>query len=302
MTPDQDSSRPTPSPFRILAAAAVCVYLLLLAWKDHLGWHHAALLLLAWACVSRREGVRRFVHDWWPIILWWVAYDGQRWVEPWLLGRVDVQSPFRWESDLFLGPEGKIWPFHFTDLSAEGAGSIGLKIVRAFCSSVYLTHIWGVPALMILLWVQRREGLFRRMVWTFTAIHILTISLWLLYPAAPPWWVYENGFRLPTLTHSFPASDGHSETLEVLFQLSANRFAAVPSLHGAYPVLLTIVLAAEGAAAGYLILAGAYLGAMWFACVYLNQHYLVDLILGAALVPLAFPMGVALMRLLGRRG
>jgi hypothetical protein len=26
---------------------------------------------------------------------------------------------------------------------------------------------------------------------------------------------------------------------------------------------------------------------MWFACVFLNQHYIVDLLIGAALVPLA---------------
>lgn len=134
------------------------------------------------------------------------------------------------------------------------------------------------------------------MVWTFTAMHALTVAIWLLYPAAPPWWVYENGFRQPTLTHSFPAVAGHGQTLEVLFKLSANRFAAVPSLHGAYPILLTLVLAAEGAATKYLVLSGTYAAAMWFACVFLNQHYLVDLILGAALVPLAFPLGALFMR------
>ena len=278
------------------AGAAVIVHLLLMAWKGHLGPQHAGLLLLVWACLSRREGVRHFLRDWWPMILWWVVYDGQRWLEPWLLGRVDVQGPYSWEEGLFLAPNRKIWPFFFADLTAGSDGFSGIRFFRALCSGVYLSHIWGVPALMILIWVRHREGLFRRMVWSFTAIHLLTVVAWMLYPSAPPWWVYENGFSTPTLEHSFPAAAAHGGTLGVLFSLSANRFAAVPSLHGAYPILLTLVLAAEGASGRYLVLAGVYAGAMWLACVFLNQHYVVDLLLGAAVVPAALALGSGFMR------
>jgi membrane-associated phospholipid phosphatase len=112
--------------------------------------------------------------------------------------------------------------------------------------------------------------------------------IYFAYPAAPPWWVYQNGLTQPTLQHSMPAAEAGSVPVE-LFHFSANRFAAIPSLHAAYPLLLTLVLAAHRARSRSVALASLYTLAMWFSCVFLNQHYIIDLIIGAMLLPLAIP-------------
>lgn len=78
-------------------------------------------------------------------------------------------------------------------------------------------------------------------------------------------------------------------TLSGLFHLSPNRFAAIPSLHGAYPLLFMLVLAMHGVRTRWILICGLYAVSMWFACVFFNQHYIVDLLIGAALVIIALP-------------
>jgi hypothetical protein len=119
----------------------------------------------------------------------------------------------------------------------------------------------------------------------------MTLAIYLLYPAAPPWWVEQNGLAAPSAARSMPAGLVTGSTLHALFHMSPNRFAAIPSLHGAYPLLLTLVLALERAPVSATVLAAAYTASMWAACVFLNQHYLIDLVIGAALVGVAVPLG-----------
>ena len=85
-----------------------------------------------------------------------------------------------------------------------------------------------------------------------------------------------------------------------------NPLAAMPSLHFATSLMAALLLAQVGAAPGAL--GFAYLVALSFALVYLGEHYLVDLLGGAALTaavwrlapragPLAARLGAAVARL-----
>ncbi len=63
--------------------------------------------------------------------------------------------------------------------------------------------------------------------------------------------------------------------------LGGNPLAAMPSLHFATSVMAALLLAETGPVAGAL--GWAYAGTLGFALVYLGEHYLVDLLAGAAL-------------------
>ncbi len=271
------------------AAVAVVLWIGLLIWAGKAGWQHLGLGALVWACLTRKARPRRFVRDWTPLILFWLSYDGMRLLEPWILPRVEVQAPFRWEKTLLSLPSGEILPFFFADISARASNLLSIHILRAYCDFVYLTQLWAIPVVTFLIWHRHFDVLFRRIVWSFTVLHLMTMVIYLCYPAAPPWWVYENGFIPPSLEHSFPQTG--SGTLAALFHLSANRFAAIPSLHGAYPLLLVFVLWAQGVDRRLVFLSCFYAVSMWFACVFLNQHYIVDLAIGAVLAGFAFLIG-----------
>lgn len=68
-----------------------------------------------------------------------------------------------------------------------------------------------------------------------------------------------------------------------------NWFAAVPSLHGGYPVLLLLLLWRERSRRAILA-ALTYGSVMWIATVALNQHYVIDLLAGAAVAFFAFAL------------
>jgi membrane-associated phospholipid phosphatase len=68
---------------------------------------------------------------------------------------------------------------------------------------------------------------------------------------------------------------------------AAHWFAAVPSLHGAYPVL-ALLLAWRGRNRWLLAALSFYCASMWIATVLLNQHYIIDLLAGALLAVIAW--------------
>jgi len=256
------------------------------------GWQHAALPLMIWACLSRREMPRRFMRDWWPMLCFWLAYDSMRAWGPLLYSRVAVEAPFRWEASLFLSPTGVIWPFYFAPWMEQAEGGAWQRMLEVSSSAVYVSYLFAVPLIMLVAWLRRSDLFFQRMLRTFTALNLLGLAIYVIYPAAPPWWVYENGFIRPTLEHSRPIGFEGSAALSAIFQYSANRFGAIPSLHGAHPLLLALVLALHGSRSRWVWLAALYTASMWFATVLLNQHYIVDLLIGAALIPLSLPFAL----------
>jgi membrane-associated phospholipid phosphatase len=87
--------------------------------------------------------------------------------------------------------------------------------------------------------------------------------------------------------------------------LGGNPWAAMPSLHFASSLLAALLLAEIGPVPGAL--GWGYSAALGFALVYLGEHYLTDLVAGAALVgvvrrgePVAEPVVAAVNRVLQR--
>jgi membrane-associated phospholipid phosphatase len=65
-----------------------------------------------------------------------------------------------------------------------------------------------------------------------------------------------------------------------------NYFAAIPSLHGAYPLAIAFFIWKKFRGRTYWWF--IYPVLTWFAAVYLNQHYIVDLIIGAGYLAAAY--------------
>ena len=106
-----------------------------------------------------------------------------------------------------------------------------------------------------------------------------------LFPAAPPWLASRMGELDPTTRLIGPIS-GHVPFLAFSFEglyergsEYANPVAAVPSLHAAYTLLITLFLWRSAPRWARLLLA-AYPLAMAFALVYTAEHYVFDILLG----------------------
>ena len=92
-----------------------------------------------------------------------------------------------------------------------------------------------------------------------------------------------------------------------VYSISSNDVAAFPSLHAAYPFLAFLFARRAFPRAGWLML--AYTACVWFAIVYLGEHWVVDIVGGVVYAFAAYfadparpALGPALHGADGRRG
>lgn len=288
-----------PQPWQMLLSAGVFAYLALGVATGSLRTYHWIMLMIIPVSFFAAERCRRFFLDWAPLVAFWLVYDRLRLLQPMLLHRVAVRGPYELEGWLFGAACGGDVPAHAARawLAAQANTTLGVGLSWA-AQLVYLSHIFLVPLLFLYLWICGRADLrcqaqFQRMMRAFAYLNFAAIFIYLLLPVAPPWWVSLYGLTQPTSEllaqmKMSAAMDGRLVT--ALIHNAAQWFAAVPSLHGAYPVLL-VLLALRDRNKWVLAALTLYTAAMWGATVALNQHYIIDLIVGGLLAGVAWLAG-----------
>lgn len=159
--------------------------------------------------------------------------------------------------------------------------------------------LWFVePYLALLLILLRDNERFPRAARQMAAVFDLGCAVYFAVPTAPPWWSSEEGLTgeevrrvmvevgEETWGSAWPAMYG---------ALGGNPWAAMPSLHFATSLAAALSLSEAGRVEGAI--GWGYAGTLGFALVYLGEHYVTDLLAGAALVaavrsgePLAEPL------------
>ena len=107
----------------------------------------------------------------------------------------------------------------------------------------------------------------------------------MLFPVAPPWYVAQYGLG-PAVLEAIPSAAGAARFDELtgikyfaaFYSRNPNVFGAMPSLHVAYPVIATLAVRDRGVRWWGPIFLLALL--VMFSAVYLNHHYIVDVIGG----------------------
>ena len=233
-----------------------------------------------------------------PFILTGIVYDGQRY---WggFRGTPDIAGPYLLERSLFgiPSPTGPLTPNEWLGLHLHPvldliAGGAYLTFIEVFMlvallltRRIYRGHVQagGTSADWS---VERRFWTAQSLVWCFLVVNIVGYATWYLYPAAPPWYVEAHG--LETVLLDVPGNLGRAGRFDDLFGTAfftrmygygANSFGAIPSLHVSYPTLSVFFAFRLGA---FRTLTLVFLAIMCFAAVYLNHHYLIDVLLGVA--------------------
>ena len=138
------------------------------------------------------------------------------------------------------------------------------------------------------------------------ATYDIGCALYFAVPTAPPWWASENGYLERPVDHISSevaeeiVIESHPEVRRLMLDVgeevwgpvwdrlyetaNGNPWAAMPSLHFASSLMAAILLAEAGPVPGAL--GAAYAATLALALVYLGEHYLTDLIAGAAVVAL----------------
>jgi membrane-associated phospholipid phosphatase len=160
---------------------------------------------------------------------------------------------------------------------------------RALDRVLVWTHwVWfAVPhGAVVYVLLRDPDGFPRAAALTYAVFDVGASFYWLI-PTAPPWYaapestVADDGLAVRRMMVEYGEDfwrDGWGPLYSVL---GGNPLAAMPSLHFATSLMAALLLAEVGPVAGALGM--AYTVTLGFALVYLGEHYLVDLLAGAAL-------------------
>ncbi|MCB1436259.1 MAG: phosphatase PAP2 family protein [Rhodobiaceae bacterium] len=142
-----------------------------------------------------------------------------------------------------------------------------------------------------------------RFIWVLALSHAVAFVIWLWLPAAPPWYVRSHGCAIDINALPDAAALARVDAQLAIsyfhdfYSRSPNVFGALPSLHLAFPTAM-LVTAWRGTNWGIRALLLAYVLWMLAASVYLDHHWLVDGLLGIAIV---LAVDFVLARLRARR-
>ena len=250
---------------------------------------HAALVAAALAIYYAGPRLRMVGRFLLPLLLMVAVYDAQRYWAEELRGRVRVSEPNELERAWFgvtMGGE-TVTPAAWWQQHTHAA----LDLV---CGAAYLVF---VPVfLMAVAWWRfgKKMPEAEDVMWAMLWLNVSAYVVWMLYPAAPPWYVDRHGLG-PALLSALPEAGGAARFDALLgvtwfadyYGRNANVFGAIPSLHVGQTFLA--VLFAWRFRSLRAVTTGFWLLTL-FASVYLNHHYLVDGLAGMALAGVAWAM------------
>jgi len=239
---------------------------------------------------------RDFILHWGPFVLFWISYDMLRGVPGYLAGRVNVESVYNAEITLIGWLfHGKIPAFVLQEYRAGHAGEWFVKAINLICGGFYANH-FTVALLLgwMLYWKVEDKALFRQFAFTFVLTSYAALVTFILFPAAPPWWVWKHSpeggpfsFKQPALADWQASAAGLIDVDKItgfnifttIYQtFNPNPFAAVPSLHAGYSVCLAVFATRKFGKKGAVM--WFWPAGMWFSSLWLNHHYIIDLLLG----------------------
>jgi len=277
----------------------IALYFGLAAATHTVRFYHWLILLVIPAVALAADRGKTFFLDWSPLFAFWLAYDCLRLLQPIMLNRVFVSGPHSIEQSLFRWIGGDGIPAHsaraWLALHSSNPLWSGFQFAEQF---VYLSHLFLFPAVLVSLWIMGQKDTSRRRQFVgfmsaLTILNILGILGYVLVPTAPPWWISVHGLQQPTLalmaqTDVAIGMDG--PIIRHMIATAPQWFAAIPSMHGAYPLLSLLLGQRYRFRKSILLLIAVYGALMWTATVVLNQHYIIDLLIGGALAIIAFSL------------
>jgi membrane-associated phospholipid phosphatase len=242
-----------------------------------------AVIIVAGLLLTRiGQGGRRaaqVIVDWLPFTAVLLLYDQTRGVADALgisLHEQDILDAEKW---LFGGVEPTVWLQHRLYDPAR------VHWYDALCTLVYTTHFLATPVLAAVLWLRDR-ALWLRYISRVVLLAAAGLVTYCVFPEAPPWYAAESGLSEPVARLSARGwiwlhLGDVNEALARAQKSGSNPVAAMPSLHTAFALLVAIMIAGRIRSRWRWLLA-LYPVAMGYTLVYCGEHYVLDLVVGAA--------------------
>jgi hypothetical protein len=254
-------------------------YILLSSWVVGFKSDQVVLLVIFNLCFYLSAITRKFILGFSVFIVYWILFDYMKAFPNYNVSTVHIADLYNFEKHLFgINYQGHILtPNEYWKINA----STTLDIIAGLFYICWIPVPLGFGA--YLFFKNRREFLSFAM--TFLVVNLLGFVIYYSFPAAPPWYIQEHGFVF--LPHT-PGNTGglirfdhyfNVNIFQSIYQKGSNVFAAMPSLHSAYPIIVVYYAFKNHVGFGKFILSTVMVG-IWLTAVYTSHHYILDVLVG----------------------
>jgi inositol phosphorylceramide synthase catalytic subunit len=281
-------------------AAAYLLVLARLGLNGTLHWILAAIYVASWISPPR---LRSALLDALPFALFGAAYDLLRIARHFVVAQgVEVWRPYWFDLIVFgVGAD------HNRQTLNEIFALHHWPVVDFITGLAYFSYIYAVLGFALFLALVDRTTAGARRIralgWTFFGVNAAASLTYLFLPVAPPWYAADHGFGPidPATPASAAALLRWDELVGVhyfqrFYAHASDIFGSMPSMHCAYPMIL-FLFALELGRWPTIVALGTFQLLMCFSAIYLQHHYVSDVIVGM----LYALLGYAAERLLSGR-
>ncbi|HMO61834.1 MAG TPA: phosphatase PAP2 family protein [Ferruginibacter sp.] len=227
-----------------------------------------------------KPATRKFILGFSIFIVYWIIFDYMKAWPNYRFATVHIQDLYDAEKAIFGISTGgqRLTPNEYL---LQHSSSF-IDVLGGF---FYLCWIPVPLAFAGLLFYKNREQ-FVHFALSFVLVNFVGFIGYYTYPAAPPWYIQLHGNEFIAATKGNTAGlarfDAYFNTsiFESLYAKSSNVFAAMPSLHSAYPIIVLYYGIKNNL--GKLLNTGFALVMLgiWFTAVYSSHHYILDVLAG----------------------
>jgi hypothetical protein len=270
--------------------------LLLTSWIVGFKSDQVVLLVIFNVCFYASAITRKFILGFSVFIVYWIIFDYMKAIPNYTVSPVHLTDLYTHEKSLFgIQYNGNILtPNEYWKANSTHA----LDIIGGIFYLCWIPVPLGFAA--FLFFRNRRQ--FLGFAITFFVVNLLGFVIYYTYPAAPPWYIQEHGFNFipntPGNTGGLARFDQyfHVNLFKSIYEKGSNVFAAMPSLHSAYPIIVLYYGLKNKLGYANIVLATVMVG-IWLTAVYTSHHYVLDVLAGIVCAI----AGISLFNLLASR-
>ncbi len=230
---------------------------------------------------------RKFILAFAVFIVYWVIYDYMKAFPNYKFNSVHIEDLYGAEKSLFgINATGKIITPNEYWIANQNSFLDVMTGVFYLC--------WIPVPLAFAAWLFFKDkNLFLQFSLTFVSVNFIGFIIYYVYPAAPPWYIQEHGNTFIANTAGNTAGLVRFDKLlgvtifQNLYSKGSNVFAAMPSLHSSYPLVVFYYGLKKKMGLFMNIIFATVMVGIWFAAVYTSHHYVLDVLAGIACAILA---------------
>jgi len=263
----------------IIVSLLSVAYLLLSTWIVGFKSDQVVLVVIFNSLFYISDISRKFIIGFLVFIVYWIIFDYMKAIPNYTISTVHIADLYNFEKHLFgINYKGHLLtPNEYLKINA----TTFLDVIAGLFYICWIPVPLGFAA--YLFFKNRRE--FLSFALTFLVVNLLGFVVYYSFPAAPPWYIQEHGFVFhagtPGNTGGLARFDAYFNVhvFQSIYQKGSNVFAAMPSLHSAYPVIVIYYGLKNRLGLINIVLVTVMVG-IWLTAVYTSHHYILDVLAG----------------------